>query len=242
MRMSEVRACRHHVTRARGGEGAAREFCDLLLTACGQYRRQCSTRRCERWAAARRNETRAWSLLRNALDRATIYLPIILTAAVALGTYWLVRNAPKLLEPTAKAAPSHEHRLFHARVHRSRTTCPTVTCAANFTARKAGTTPTPTPPKSTRCACDPSPRGLHRPRHGQPRPLEFRRQRDPAFRQRHRHPRSGVAANGKSTPRLEFRGEFLHAFLDTERVTSNKPVTLIRGTDQFTADTSTTTT
>jgi lipopolysaccharide export system protein LptC len=45
-----------------------------------------------------------------------------------------------------------------------------------------------------------------------------------------------VDANGKSTPRLEFRGEFLHAFLDTERVKSNKPVTLTRGDDQFTAE------
>jgi len=36
---AEVRAIAHHVTRARGGEGAAREFCDLLLTAGGHYRR-----------------------------------------------------------------------------------------------------------------------------------------------------------------------------------------------------------
>lgn len=35
----EVRAIAHHVTAARGGEGAAREFCDLLLTAGGHYRR-----------------------------------------------------------------------------------------------------------------------------------------------------------------------------------------------------------
>ena len=55
---------------------------------------------------------RAWNLLRDVLDRATIYLPIILTAAVALGTYWLVRNAPKLLAPTAKAAPTHEPDYF----------------------------------------------------------------------------------------------------------------------------------
>ena len=34
----EVRSIAHHVTRARGGEGAAREFCDLLLTAGGHYR------------------------------------------------------------------------------------------------------------------------------------------------------------------------------------------------------------
>ena len=33
----EVRARVHHVTTARGGYGAAREFCDLLLVACGRY-------------------------------------------------------------------------------------------------------------------------------------------------------------------------------------------------------------
>lgn len=33
----EVKAMAHHVTEARGGEGAAREFCDLLLTAAGRY-------------------------------------------------------------------------------------------------------------------------------------------------------------------------------------------------------------
>ncbi len=34
---AEVRAAVHHVTAARGGHGAAREFCDLLLLANGRY-------------------------------------------------------------------------------------------------------------------------------------------------------------------------------------------------------------
>ena len=34
---AEALALAHHVTRARGGEGAAREFCDLLLMASGRY-------------------------------------------------------------------------------------------------------------------------------------------------------------------------------------------------------------
>jgi 3-deoxy-D-manno-octulosonate 8-phosphate phosphatase (KDO 8-P phosphatase) len=34
---AEVRAAVHHVTAARGGAGAAREFCDLLLLANGRY-------------------------------------------------------------------------------------------------------------------------------------------------------------------------------------------------------------
>jgi 3-deoxy-D-manno-octulosonate 8-phosphate phosphatase (KDO 8-P phosphatase) len=33
----EVRAVAHHVTHAAGGGGAAREFCDVLLTAAGRY-------------------------------------------------------------------------------------------------------------------------------------------------------------------------------------------------------------
>jgi 3-deoxy-D-manno-octulosonate 8-phosphate phosphatase (KDO 8-P phosphatase) len=33
----EVRACARHVTQAEAGRGAAREYCDLLLVACGQY-------------------------------------------------------------------------------------------------------------------------------------------------------------------------------------------------------------
>ncbi len=43
--------------------------------------------------------------------------------------------------------------------------------------------------------------------------------------------------DGKEVPRMEFRGDFLHAFLNDERVQSHKPVVLIRGQDQFTGDT-----
>jgi 3-deoxy-D-manno-octulosonate 8-phosphate phosphatase (KDO 8-P phosphatase) len=34
---AEARAVAHHVTEERGGHGAAREFCDLLLVASGRY-------------------------------------------------------------------------------------------------------------------------------------------------------------------------------------------------------------
>ncbi|MFG6447996.1 KdsC family phosphatase [Roseateles sp. BYS180W] len=36
---AEVRAIAHHITTAPGGHGAARELCDLLLMANGQYQR-----------------------------------------------------------------------------------------------------------------------------------------------------------------------------------------------------------
>jgi len=36
---------------------------------------------------------------------------------------------------------------------------------------------------------------------------------------------------------IEYRGEFLHAFLTTEQIKSNKPVEITHGIDHFTADT-----
>ena len=42
--------------------------------------------------------------------------------------------------------------------------------------------------------------------------------------------------SGQVLPRMEFRGEFLHAMLNTERIRSHKPVTLTRGADSFSAD------
>ncbi len=41
---------------------------------------------------------------------------------------------------------------------------------------------------------------------------------------------------GQASPRIEFKGEFLHAFMDTERVKSDRPVELHRGNDVFSAD------
>jgi lipopolysaccharide export system protein LptC len=50
--------------------------------------------------------------------------------------------------------------------------------------------------------------------------------------------RDGQAVGGeKSLPRMEYRGEFLHAFMTSERVMSHKPVELFRGEDKFSADT-----
>ena len=43
-------------------------------------------------------------------------------------------------------------------------------------------------------------------------------------------------AAGETSPRIEFRGEYLHADAGTERVTSDRPVELRRGKDVFSAD------
>ena len=49
-------------------------------------------------------------------------------------------------------------------------------------------------------------------------------------------PRLAAQSRAPAQPRLEFRSEFLHAYTHTERVRSDKPVTLTRGNDRFTAD------
>jgi lipopolysaccharide export system protein LptC len=179
----------------------------------------------------------AWSLVRDVLDRATIYLPIIVTAAVALGTYWLVRNAPKLLEPAAKVAPTHEPDYF-MRDFVIKNFLPNGDLRSELHGKEGRHYPdTDTMEVDQVRMRSISPEGLTT-RATANRGLSnsdgseiqlFGNAvviRDPA-----------MGANGKPTPRLEFRGDFLHAFLDTERVTSNKPVTLIRDNDQFTADT-----
>lgn len=45
-----------------------------------------------------------------------------------------------------------------------------------------------------------------------------------------------VDRQGAALPRLSFSGEFLHAFLEQERIRSHKPVELVRGSDRITAD------
>lgn len=42
------------------------------------------------------------------LDLASAYLPLLMMAGLALGTWWLVRNAPSVETPRAEAAPRHE--------------------------------------------------------------------------------------------------------------------------------------
>ena len=176
-------------------------------------------------------------LLRKGLDRVTIYLPVILTFALALGTYWLVRNAPRLLEASAPQVPVHEPDFF-MRGFVVKNFLPSGDLRSELFGKEGRHFPdTDTLEVDqvrlraisadgliTRATAT---RGLS---NGDGSELQLFGNavivRDAA-----------VSPNGSPIPRLEFRGEFLHVFVDTERVKSHLPVTLKRGEDQFTADT-----
>jgi lipopolysaccharide export system protein LptC len=174
--------------------------------------------------------------LRQGFERMSVYLPVLLMGLLALGTYWLARNAPMPDEPTAQREAVHEPDYFMRRF-------------AVKTFDGAGLLKSEVYGIEARHFPDTDTLEIDKVRI---RSVNAQGLLTTATADRALTNGDGsevqlfgnaivvrdatVDANGKSTPRLEFRGEFLHAFLDTERVKSNKPVTLTRGDDQFTAE------
>ena len=173
-------------------------------------------------------------LLRNAWDRLSLYLPVVLMGLLALGTYWLVRSTPEFTPPEAPRPPVHEPdyymkkfsvRAFDAKGHLKSevsgvqgkhypdTDLLEIDGARIRSINAQGQLTTATSNQAVTNA-DGSEVTLI----GNARIVR-------------------EAGSGKvDAPRLEFRGEYLHAVLKTERVRSHKPVTLIRGKDTFVAD------
>lgn len=168
-------------------------------------------------------------------DRITLYLPIILMGLFALGTYWLVRSTPMLLspgpEPQVRHEPDYFMRNFSIKVFEDAGRLKTEvrgTDARHFPdsdsleidfvrIRSFGAvTLTTATAKRAVTNADANEVQLF----GQARVV--------------REPMADKTAQAQ--PRMEFRGEFLHAFMDTERFLSDKPVELTRGSDKFTAD------
>ena len=175
--------------------------------------------------------------LAGAWDRMAMYMPLLLMALLALGTYWLARNNPGFSAPESVREKRHEIDYFMKKFsvktfdetgrlkseifgdegrHFSDTDILEIDQARVRSLRPDGSITVAT--------------GNRAYTNGDASEVQLtgnaRVVRD-AWRD----------ASGKEFPRLEFRGEFLHAFLNEERVTSHKPVVLIRGLDQFTGDT-----
>lgn len=179
---------------------------------------------------------RATAFLREAWDRFLLYLPLACMAVLALGTYWMVRSAPAPAEPVAVRAPSTDPDYFMEGF-----SVKTFDAAGRVRSEVMGAKVRHYP--DTRLLeID----GIRI------RSFDAKGQLTVASAMRGLTNEDGSevqlignarvvreAATGPAapaTPRMQFSGEFLHAFLNTERITSHKPVELVRGKDRFTAD------
>ncbi len=169
-------------------------------------------------------------------DAATVYLPVVLMGLLALGTWWLVRNAPMPQMPRAEVERRHEADYFMRDF-----SVKNFDAAGRLQSELQGSLARHYPDTDT---ID----------------IDAVRMRSQAPDGRVTHATANralsngdgtevqlfgnavvtrealVLPNGQKQPKLEFRGEFLHAWTQTERVSSNQPVTLIRGNDRFTAN------
>ena len=173
--------------------------------------------------------------LRRAWDWALIYLPVLLMGLLALGTWWLVRNAPKPPAEIASAPKGHEVDYY---MH-------------DFSVRnfdESGRLSSEISGTTLRHYIDTETLEIDQ--------VHLRSVRlngaittatadhalsnaDGSEVQLFGNAHVVRQAAKPQSPALEFRGEFLHAFVNEERVSSNKPVEVIRGKDRFTADTMT---
>ena len=175
-------------------------------------------------------------MMRAAADQISIYLPIILMGLMALGTYWLARNTPALEVAEPARAATHDPDYFMRGF-----SVKTFDAAGRLKSELFGTEARHYPDNDTL--------EIDQPRI---RSFDVRGNLTVANAKRALSngdgsevqligdavvTRQAVATPGAATaPSLEFHGEFLHAFFNTERVRSHKPVVLTRGAERFTAD------
>jgi lipopolysaccharide export system protein LptC len=174
--------------------------------------------------------------IRQAWDRATLYLPVFLMGMLALGTWWLVRNAPQPIVTMEAKPVAHEPdyimrdfsmksfgpngaltgdlRGTEARHYPDNETIE-VDKVRNYSISPAG--------QVTRATAN---KGLSNADGSEVQLFGN------AVITREAFHKPGEPAQ----PRMMFEGEFLHAWPNQERVTSNLPVVLTRGQDRFTAD------
>lgn len=173
--------------------------------------------------------------LGRALDRLSVYLPIILMGLLALATYWLARNTPAFSPPTPERAPTHDADYF----------------LRNFSVKSF----------DVRGRLRSELQGIEGRHYPDSDTTEVDQPRVRAYSETGALivatakrgisnsdgsqvqlvgnavvTRDAKTPDGQPEPRMEIRGEFLHFFVDTEQVHSHLPVTLTRGSDVFNGD------
>lgn len=181
--------------------------------------------------------TRSSMMLRQGWEQLSLYLPVVLMGLLALGTWWLVRNAPAPLLPPVERQAVHQPDYFMKSF-----SVKSFDATGRLQSEVQGDEARHYPDSDTLEIDQARMRSVA---------LDGRITRATADRALSNADGSEVqlfgnaivtrepmpaTASAPAQPRLEFRGEFLHAYTNTERVRSDKPVTLTRGNDRFTAD------
>ena len=189
------------------------------------------------WIASLHKMRRPWGRALYLWDQISIYIPLLMMGLLALGTYWLVRNSPVFTAPQAAKVAPHEADYFMRRF-----TIRTFDEAGLLKSEVYGVEARHYPDTDTLEIDQPrirsiSPEGrlvtataLRGFSNGDGSEVQLvgdaRVVRDPS-----------TDVNGRELPRMEFQSEFLHAYVNDERVKSHLPVVLTRGADQFTGET-----
>lgn len=170
-------------------------------------------------------------------EQLSLYLPLVMMALLAVGTYWLVRNTPAAYEAEAARPVSHEVDYFMRQA-----TVKTFDETGRLKTELFGT--------EARHYVDTETLEIDQARM-RSTALDGRLTTATANKALSNDAGSEVQLMGDAVvvrepmqnpdgswlPRLEFTGEFLHVFLNEDRVTSHLPVVLKRGSDEFSGDT-----
>ena len=177
-----------------------------------------------------------WKLTRAAWENASVYLPIILMGLMAMGTYWLARNTPSSPAAAGQRTATHEPDSFMRGF-----SVKTFDAQGRLKSEIFGTESRHYPDTDTFEIDKPRIRSFNT--RGELTVATAKHALSNADGTEVQLTGEAVVTreastdtDGKSRPKLVFRGEFLHVFVDTERVKSHKPVELTRGDDRFTAD------
>lgn len=175
-------------------------------------------------------------LLRDAWDRSLLYFPLVSMGILALGTYWLVRSTPPSGGPAVERVVRHEPDYFMENFS-VRTFDATGRVRTEVVGAKARHYPDTqwleidnirvrSFDEQGRVTTASAKRGLTNEDSSEVQLMgEARVVRE-----------ADAVAVANPAPRMEFRSEFLHAFMHTERVRSHLPVEFLRGGDRFSAD------
>jgi lipopolysaccharide export system protein LptC len=174
--------------------------------------------------------------LRQAWDRLSLYLPVVLMGLMALGTWWLVRNAPQPQELRPATAPRHEPD-YHMSGLSVRSFGPDGRLQTEVRGAVARHYPDTDTLEIDQVRIHSQGKGDRVIVATADRALSNADGTEVQLLGNAVVVREAAVVNGKAQPRLEFRGDFLHAWPQEERVRSHLPVTLLRGSkDRFTAD------